>query len=162
MSPPTSAAQNKLEIELLKKDVSVITGIFTKFDVTIEKLEDIANSLGKVAFIQEQRIEAQENATKEIHNILEARRVEHREELKDIYAKISEINHELSNKIREGQLLILEELKKVRDEVSEDKKEDKTLLDRIAAIEGWKWMLTGVFAVVVWLLSRIDISQFFV
>jgi protein subunit release factor A len=156
--PPATATNNKLEIELLKKDVEVITNLFNKFDVTIDKLQEIASTLSKMVSIQEQRIEFQENVTKEIQNTLELRRMEHNTEIKELHTRISAVNSELTGKIEESERAILAELKKLREEISGEK---TSLLDRLAAVEGWKWMLTGVFAVVVWLVSQVDITQFF-
>jgi protein subunit release factor A len=156
--PPVTANNNKLEIELLKKDVSVITNLFNKFDVTIDKLQEIASTLSKMVSIQEQRIEFQESVTKEIQSTLELRRMEHNTEIKELHTRISAVNSELTGKIEESERAILAELKKLREEISGEK---TSLLDRLAAVEGWKWMLTGVFAVVVWLVSQVDITQFF-
>jgi len=156
--PPATATNNKLEIELLKKDVEVITNLFNKFEVTIDKLQEIATTLNKMVSIQEQRIEFQENVTKEIQNTLELRRMEHNKEIQDLHSRISSVNVELTGKIEETERAILAELKTLREELSGEK---STLLGRLSAVEGWKWMLTGVFAVVVWLLTQIDITQFF-
>jgi hypothetical protein len=156
--PPATATNNKLEIELLKKDVEVITNLFNKFDVTIDKLQEIASTLSKMVSIQEQRIEFQESVTKEIQSTLELRRMEHNTEIKELHTRISAVNSELTGKIEESERAILAELKKLREEISGEK---TSLLDRLAAVEGWKWMLTGVFAVVVWLVSQVDITQFF-
>ena len=155
--PPTLTS-NKLEIELLKKDVEVVTNLFNKFDVTIDKLQEIASTLSKMVSMQEQRIEVQENTTKEIQNILELRRMEHNTEIKELHTRISNVNVELTGKIEESEKAILAELKKLREELSGEK---VSLLERLSTIEGWKWMLTGVFAVIVWLLAQIDITQFF-
>lgn len=156
--PPATATNNKLEIELLKKDVEVITNLFNKFEITIEKLQEIATTLNKMVSIQEQRIEFQENVTKEIQSTLELRRMEHNKDIKELHSRISDVNSELTQKIEESEIAILGELKKLREELAGEK---TTFLDRLSAVEGWKWMLTGVFAVVVWLLSQIDITQFF-
>ena len=156
--PPVTVTNNKLEIELLKKDVEVITNLFNKFDVTIDKLQEIATTLSRMVSIQEQRIEFQENVTKEIQSTLELRRMEHNKDIKELHSRISDVNVELTEKIEESERAILAELKKLREELSGEK---TSLLERLSAIEGWKWMLTGVFAVVVWLLTQIDITQFF-
>lgn len=156
--PPVTANNNKLEIELLKKDVEVITNLFNKFDVTIDKLQEIATTLSRMVSMQEQRIEFQENVTKEIQNTLELRRMEHNKDIKELHSRISDVNTELTRKIEESEVAILAELKKLREELSGEK---TSLLERLSAVEGWKWMLTGVFAVVVWILTQIDITQFF-
>jgi protein subunit release factor A len=156
--PPVTTTNNKLEIELLKKDVEVITNLFNKFDVTIDKLQEIATTLSRMVSMQEQRIEFQENVTKEIQNTLELRRMEHNKDIKELHSRISDVNTELTGKIEESERAILAELKKLREELSGEK---TSLLERLSAVEGWKWMLTGVFAVVVWLLTQIDITQFF-
>jgi chromosome segregation ATPase len=154
----TQVSGNKIDIELLKKDVEIITNLFNKIDVTIDKLQEISSTLSKMVSIQEQRIEAQEVFTKDILITLETRRVEHMNDIKELNSRISTVNKELTEKIEESEQKILKELQALRSELTGT---NKSLIDRILSIEGWKWMITGAVGVVVWLISQVNITKFF-
>lgn len=147
----SNEAQNKLEIELLKKDVSVVTALLGKFDTTIEKMQEIATSLSRMVSLQEQRIETQEEVTREVQSVLEMRRQEHNADIKDLHSRITTVNRELTEKIVDTENKILDELKSLREEL---KKEKTSVTSRISSIESWKWMLMGAIALGGWLLGQ--------
>lgn len=142
---------NRLEIELLKKDVSVVTALLGKFDTTIEKMQEIATSLSRMVSLQEQRIETQEEVTREVQSVLEMRRQEHNADIKDLHSRITTVNRELTEKIADTENKILEELKALREEI---KKEKTSVATKISQIEMWKWMVMGAIALGGWLLGQ--------
>lgn len=142
---------NRLEIELLKKDVSVVTALLGKFDTTIEKMQEIATSLSRMVSLQEQRIETQEEVTREVQSVLEMRRLEHNADIKDLHSRITTVNRELTEKIVDTENKILEELKALREEI---KKEKTSFTDRVSKIETWKWMVMGAVAFGGWLIGQ--------
>ena len=148
----------RIEIELLKKDVTMMSQLFNKFDVTIEKMQEIATSLSRMVSLQEQRIEAQEVVTKEVQNTLEMRRMEHKNDINELHSRITTVNRELTEKIEETERAILQELQNLRQEL---KSEKKGIIDRLTQIEGWKWMLMGGMAVAIWVLARLDFTKLF-
>ena len=150
---PTSADYNPIiEIELLKKDVNIITTLCEKFDTTIDKMQEIASNLSKMISLQEQRIEMQDKATREMESVLEMRRVEHNNDIKELHSRITTVNRDLTTKIDETEKRILDEIHLLRDELSKDN--DK-MGKRIFDIETWKWMVMGGIFVVGWIASKI-------
>lgn len=147
----SSETNNKLEIELLKKDVSVVTALLGKFDTTIEKMQEIATNLSRMVSLQEQRIETQEEVTREVQSVLEMRRLEHNSDIKELHSRITTVNRELTEKIVDTENKILEELKALREEI---KKEKTTMTTKISQIEMWKWMVMGAIALGGWLLGQ--------
>jgi uncharacterized phage infection (PIP) family protein YhgE len=147
----SNEVQNKLEIELLKKDVSIVTTLLGKFDTTIEKMQEIASSLSRMVSLQEQRIETQEEVTKEVQSVLEMRRQEHNSDIKELHSRITTVNRELTEKIADTEGKILEELKSLREEL---KKEKTSITTRLSQIEMWKWMVMGAIALGGWLLGQ--------
>ena len=155
----SNETDNKLEIELLKKDVSVVTALLGKFDTTIEKMQEIATNLSRMVSLQEQRIETQEEVTKEVQSVLEMRRLEHNSDIKDLHSRITTVNRELTEKIADTESKILEELKALREEI---KKEKTSVTTRLSQIEMWKWMVMGAIALGGWLLGQaVNISKLF-
>jgi hypothetical protein len=151
-----SNQDNKIELELLKKDVSIITTLCEKFDTTIDKMQEIASNLSRMISLQEQRIETQEKVTKEVQSVLEMRRIEHNNDIKELHSRITTVNRELSEKIEESENKILKELQCLKTELIKDK---KTLGGRLAEVEAWKYTMVGGLMVITWILAKVDIIK---
>ena len=152
MTPASTDYNSIIEIELLKKDVNIITTLCEKFDTTIDKMQEIASNLSKMISLQEQRIEMQDKATREMESVLEMRRVEHNNDIKELHSRITTVNRDLTTKIDETEKRILDEIHLLRDELSKDN--DK-MGKRVFDIETWKWMVMGGIFVVGWIASKI-------
>lgn len=146
----------KIDVELLKKDISMISNLCSKFDTTIDKMQEIASNLSRMVSLQEQRIESQEKVSQEVQNILEKRRLEHAEDTKELHSRITTVNRELTQKIEESEKRILAELHCMREEL---RKDDRTFGEKLAGIESWKYMVVGGLMVITWVLARLDISK---
>lgn len=151
--------ENRIEIELLKKDVTIMTSLLEKFDTTIDKMQEIASNLSKMVSLQEQRLENQEKITSEVQSILEMRRLENNNNIKDIYNRINTVNRDLTDKIEDTEKAILAELQKLREEL---KGENKNMGFRLNQIELWKYMVMGAVGLGVFLFAKaLDILKFF-
>lgn len=148
---------NRLEIELLKKDVVTMSALLTKFDTALDRMQDIASNLSKMVSLQEQRIEAQETATKELQSILEMRRIENNQEIKELHSRITTVNRELTEKISDTEKTILAEIQALRTELKGD---TKGIGARLAQIELWKYGVGMVIVVIAFLVAKaIDIVK---
>ena len=150
----------RVDIELLKKDVTTMSALLEKFDTTIDKMQEIASNLSKMVSLQEQRLENQERVTAEVQSILEMRRVENNNNIRDIYNRINTVNSDLTNKIEDTEKTILAELQKLRDDLH---KKDEGLGDRLGKIEMWKYGVAAIIAFVIFLVGKnaINISKIF-
>lgn len=161
MAPPDDY-NAKIEIELLKKDVTIMANLCEKFDTTIDKMQEIAANLSRMVSLQEQRLENQERTSKEVTHIMELRRVEHDNDIKELHSRINTTNRELTKKIEETENKILQELKTLRDELRkqslDENKSDKSLTERLSAIEAWKYTVVGGLMVATWILAKVDIN----
>ena len=150
---------NRIEIELLKKDVTTMSSLLEKFDTTIDKMQEIASSLSRMVSLQEQRLEAQEDATRNMQSILEMRRIEHNENIKDIYNRINTVNKELTEKIEDTEQAILKELQAIRAKLDTDK---VSIGQKIGQIDAWKYTVIGAIILGAFLLGNLsDIAKFF-
>lgn len=149
-----SESEIKVDIELLKKDVVTMSALLEKFDTTIDKMQEIASSLSRMVSLQEQRLENQEKVTAEVQSVLEMRRVEHNNNIKEVYNRINTVNKELTDKIEDTEKSILAELKNIRDDLH---KKDEGFGDRLGKIETWKYGVVLVVIVLAWLAGQTDI-----
>jgi dsDNA-specific endonuclease/ATPase MutS2 len=146
----------KIDIELLKKDVTMISSLCTKFDTTIDKMQEIASNLSRMVSLQEQRIVVQEKITQEVQSVLEKRRQEHVEDTKELHSRITTVNRELTQKIDESEKRILAELHSMRTELMAEK---TSFADRLSKVEIWKYTVVGALMIVSWLAAKIDIVK---
>jgi hypothetical protein len=155
-----SEQEIKVDIELLKKDVVTMSALLEKFDTTIDKMQEIASSLSRMVSLQEQRLENQEKTTAEMQSVLEMRRIETNNNIKDIYNRINTVNKELTDKIEDSEKSILAELKKLRDEIQ---KEDTGISKRLGQIEMWKYGIAAIISFLLFLVANnaINITKLF-
>ena len=146
----------KIDVELLKKDVTMISNLCSKFDTTIDKMQEIASNLSRIVSLQEQRIEVQEKITQEVQSVLEKRRLEHVEDTKELHSRITTVNRELTQKIDESEKRILAEIHSMRNELMAEK---TSFADRLSKIEIWKYTVVGALMIVSWLAAKIDIIK---
>ena len=154
-----SEQEIKVDIELLKKDVVTMSALLEKFDTTIDKMQEIASSLSRMVSLQEQRLENQEKVTAEVQSVLEMRRVEHNNNIKEVYNRINTVNKELTDKIEDTEKSILAELKNIRDDLH---KKDEGFGDRLGKIETWKYGVVLVVIILAWIAGQTDILSKFV
>ena len=150
------ATDPRIDVELLKKDVTIITNLCEKFDKTIDKMQEIASSLSRMVSLLEQRIESQEAVTKEVQSVLEMRRLEHNNDIKELHSRITTVNRDLSDKMADTENKILSEIQSLREEL---KKEKVTFGDRLMQIEAWKYTMVGGLMVFTWIAAKIDIFK---
>ena len=149
-----SEQEIKVDIELLKKDVVTMSALLEKFDTTIDKMQEIASSLSRMVSLQEQRIENQEKVTAEVQSVLEMRRIEHNNNIKDIYNRINTVNKELTDKIEDTEKTILTELQKLRDDIA---KKNEGVGSRLGQIESWKYGVVLIVIVAAWIIGQANL-----
>lgn len=158
-----SEFDSRVEIELLKKDVTIMASLCEKFDTTIDKMQEIASNLSRMVSLQEQRLLSQEETTKDIQSRLEMRRLEHNAEIKELHSRITTVNRELTDKIEETEKAILEELRSLREEMKSQKKEEDSdetsMRSRLAKIEHWQYTVIGAVVVITWILAKMDFTK---
>lgn len=155
-----SEQEIKVDIELLKKDVVTMSALLGKFDTTMDKMQEIASSLSRMVVLQEQRLDNQEKSTNEMQSVLEMRRMETNNNIKDIYNRINTVNKELTDKIEDSEKSILAELQKLREEIQ---KEDSGISRRLGQIEMWKYGIAAIVSFLLFLIANnaVNITKLF-
>lgn len=144
----------KTDIVVIKRDIAQISQVYKKVDDTLEHISEIAKTLA----VQEKTLEndarriatLEENLMK--HNQYEAEfRKELNKRLDDMIAKI-----ELDRNSKHKQVLVaIEKMSSAAN--SKLAEQDK----RIAALEGWRWYVAGIVAVIVIIANKIPWTPFF-
>ena len=139
------------EFRLLKQDVERITIFSEKLDAAIEKMGDVSNNIARMLAVHEERLNKQDHIDEELFGLLEKRRGEMQNDIKDLHSRISTVSRELSSDISDVEQRIMSamtygmtDLKKC---ITQDYKvlldERKDLEKRISDLERWRWIVLG-------------------
>lgn len=129
----------KVDVGVLKTQVSTITILCDKMDKVIEKL---ANNHDKIV--------------EQIYTDMRKREDEKDADVKELHSRITTISRELSDKVELTERRIMDEIKCLRNDIAEhNKKEDQDL----KKILEWKWMAAGGIIVLAWLFSHINLDM---
>jgi hypothetical protein len=112
-----------------------------RIETAIEKLTVVSADLKAMLAVHEQRISQQEKDSDELHNVVEKRREELDNKLKDVY-----------DTMRQQDNIVCEEIKKLRIESTE---QHNILSDKINQLEKFIWMAIGGGMVMTWLLTNL-------
>lgn len=76
--------QMNTEVELLKRDMELLGNLASKFDVAIDRLTDVSQSVDKMLAVHESRLQQQESQAEIIHQRISDMKKEMIDEIKDL------------------------------------------------------------------------------
>lgn len=123
------------KLAILERDISQITTLFEKLDVTIDKLSQVSTQINQLLAVHDEKIERSIKMEQEIFKLLEARRKEVNEQFDAIKKQMSEESRIHS-------------------------KEHAELDVRLKNLEMWRWMVVGASAVVGFFISKVNFPFF--
>lgn len=128
-------------------DSSILGIIVERLDVAVEKLTEVSRSISQMLAVHENRIDTQEKVSDQLTNLIEQRRKEANEDIKELHSRITTTTRELSEKIDDTEkkvLLKLTELQSTPSPIYENK---------------YVWMVVGGLIVLSWFFQHIDLSS---
>ena len=151
---------NKLaeDMSYLRKDMAVVGALVDRLDTTIDKLTDISNSISSLLAVHETKLTSQEIISKQLADLVEARRVETDDKIQILHERISSGERELKESIDDQYDELMKEIKEMR---AESTVQHNTLSDRITTMEKWMWTVIGGSAIVGGLITLIPWDKFF-
>lgn len=148
-----------LQFNQLKSDISQISVLVDRLDITIGKLTEVATNVSQLLAVQGNRLDQQEKASNQLSYLLEKRRDELIESTEALHKRINTVERDIETQINKLNDKILDEMKAIRDE---NKHMHSALNKKITELEKWMWVVTGGAAVVGFLLSKmIDFDKIF-
>ena len=128
----------KVDVEVLKTQISNITHLCEKMDTVIEKLMDNHDRM-----------------INQIYDDMNKRKEDTIQDIKELHSRITTVDRNLSDKIELTERRIMEEIKDLHKTIQEhNQKED----DDLKKIFQWKWMIAGGVIVLAWLIANIKLD----
>ena len=95
-------------------DSSILGIIVERLDVAVEKLTEVSRSISQMLAVHENRIDTQEKVSDQLTDLIEQRRKEANEDIKELHSRITTTTRELSDKIAETENKVLTKLAEIQ------------------------------------------------
>ena len=142
---------HETDIAVLKNDVYRMAILFQKLETAIEKMGDVSNSIGQMLAVHEAKINKSEQTGEELFSLVEKRKVEVQEDVKDLHSRITTVSRELSSEVAETEKRLMNMLSaglvEIKTAITADHKaveqKSEKVNQRLADLEKWRWLVVG-------------------
>ena len=128
----------RVDVEVLKNQVSTISRLCEKMDTVIDKLVDNHDRM-----------------VNQIYEDMNKRKEDTVQDIKELHSRITTVDRNLSDKIELTERRIMDEIKELHKTIQEhNDKEDEDL----RKLSQWKWMIAGGVIVLAWVISNLKLD----
>ena len=124
----------------------------------IDFLKDIASDLKQILAVHDEKINQHEKKQDDIFELIEKRRQEMQDDIKELHSRITTVQRELGSEINATENKIMQGIEDLKTELKVDQQyhnqKQKSLDDRISALERWRYMLVGAGIVGGYILTK--------
>ena len=135
------------QVAVVEQEINSTRDIVDRLNNAIEKITNVTTDIGKILAVHDQRLDRGEKATNDVFDLLEKRRQEMNEDIKELHSRITTTTRELSTEISDVRKCIVDGIDDLKKELKEDQKyhneKQSKLEERIDALEKWRYMLVG-------------------
>lgn len=146
------------DVSYLQQDMAKVGLLVDRLDTTIDKLTEVSSNISQLLAVHENKLSTLEVLSKNITDMVEKRRLETDDKVQQLHARISSGEKELADKLDQQYDEILEELKDMRRESTE---QHNRLSSRITTMEKWMWVIVGGAIVAGFIIDKLNLQQLF-
>jgi len=128
------------DLAIVQADLKAMSAIHGRLDKAIEKLTDVSGDLKSMLAVHEEKISKTESADEQLADLIEVRRQEISNDIKELHTRINSQSKELR-----------EAIQTIND----------TLDKRVMPLERWRWVILGAFGLAAFLIGRMDDGGWF-
>jgi ABC-type transporter Mla subunit MlaD len=147
------------QLAVIEQELDQAGAVVARLEKAIDKITDVTADIGKILAVHDQRLDRGEKATNDIYELLERRRNEMNEDIKELHSRITTTHRELSAEISEVQRCVITGINDLKRELKEDQKyhndKQQNLERRIDSLEKWRYTLVGAGIVGGFLVTKI-------
>jgi phage-related tail protein len=126
----------------------------------VEMLREIASDMKRMLAVHDEKLNQHERKQDDIFALIEQRRNEMADDIKEIHSRITTVQRELSTEINATENRIIKGIDELKAELKTDQEyhnsKQKTLEQRIADLEKWRWIIIGAGITGGWLFSKLS------
>lgn len=121
------------DLTTVQAEMRAMASIHGRLDSAIDKLTDVSSDLKSMLAVHEEKISKTENADEQLANLIEVRRQEMVEDLKELHSRINSQSKDLREAIQTINV---------------------TLDKRVGILEKWRWLIIGGAILATFLINR--------
>ena len=114
------------QVELLKKEVQDMKGIYRRIDTAIERITEVSTSVNRMLAVHEEKISQQEEAAIRAD-------AEFRADIKELHSRITTNYKELADTIAKNHKETEAHVQQIRTDLN----------GRVGVLEKWRWLIIG-------------------
>ena len=142
-------ADIETEVELLKSKVSDMEKLHVRLDDAISKISEVSNCINRMLAVHEEKLANQEEAVFAAEELIEQRRTEFSNEIKELHSRITTNTKEIMSIATSQHKEHSEAIAKLHTDINK----------RVGVLEKWRHVLIGGSIVIGFVLHRmIDFS----
>ena len=142
-------ADLETDIELLKSKVSDMEKLHVRLDDAIGKISEVSNCINRMLAVHEEKLANQEEAVFAAEELIEQRRTEFSNEIKELHSRITTNTKEIMSIATSQHKEHSEAISKLHTDINK----------RVGVLEKWRHVLIGCSIVIGFVLHRmIDFS----
>ena len=126
----------------------------------VEMLREIASDLKRMLAVHDEKLNQHERKQDDIFNLIEQRRNEMADDIKEIHSRITTVQRELCTEISATETRIIKGIDELKEELKTDQEfhntKQKSLEQRIADLEKWRWIIIGAGITGGWVFSKLS------
>jgi hypothetical protein len=124
----------------------------------LDKLINVAADIRQILAVHDEKINQTERKQEDLFLLLEQRRNEMSEDIKELHSRITTVQRELSTEISATETRIVSGINELKEELKSDQEyhntKQRTLEDRIVDLEKWRYILLGAGIAGGWILTK--------
>lgn len=148
------------KMAVLESEVTQMRDLFGKLDESIDKMAEISGAIQQMLAVHETQIATQVQDTEDLFHLVEKRRIENDENLRELHSRITLGNKEMSKDVQETATRIMQAIEDLKYSIDtkegEVRAEQETLRQRINELEKKSYFLMGVAALAGFFVGAFD------
>tara|TARA_B100001287_G_scaffold276540_1_gene287791 strand:+ start:1027 stop:1503 length:477 start_codon:yes stop_codon:yes gene_type:complete len=148
------------KIAVLENEVNQMRGLFGKLDESIDKMAEISGAIQQMLAVHETQIQSQAQDTEDLFHLVEKRRIENDENLKELHSRITSNGKDTRREMNDNVIKIMNAIDDVKDlMVTRERiinESQAQLEERINSLEKKSYFMMGGAAIIGFLVGAFD------
>ena len=151
------------KVAILEAEISQMTSIFSKLDVSIDKITDVSNCINKMLAVHEQKIAATQEDTEDLFHLVEKRRIELDSDMKELHSRITTGHREAQKEANALVGGVMDAISELKNHINaKDLKADESRWEmqrQITRLENRQWLILGGASVLGFMFGNLDLLK---
>ena len=129
------------ELAIVKNEMGQIGHLFSKLEITLEKITNVSTNLSQILAVHERRLHETDLQFESVKNRMEISDVRVKDDIKDLHSRVTSTSREVEEKMSKEIDKVLLAIQDLKTHMLE---KDNKLEERIETLERWRWIMVGI------------------